>query len=62
MIPSDLHLYTFHGTCGEHSTEGQGGRKEARRDVGGLGQDCSCEVVKMIGSRIYFEGRADRVS
>lgn len=40
----------------------KGGRKEARSDIGGLGQVCSCEVAKMIGSRIYFEGRADRVS
>lgn len=39
-----------------------GGRKEARRDDRGLGQGCSCEMVKMIDSGTYSEGRADRVS
>lgn len=41
---------------------GKGGSREARSDVGGLGEGCSSEVVNMIGSGIYFEGRSDRVS
>lgn len=49
--------------CVENTVQrGKGGRREARSDVGGLGEGCSCEVVNMMGSGIYFEGRADSVS
>lgn len=41
---------------------GTSGRKETKRDVGGLGKGCSCEMVKMISSGIYAEGRADSIS